>query len=395
VTPAALDPPDLSRRLRRALLVGVVGLAVWALGGATDAGGTARMHRAYLFGFVFWSGLGLGCLGLLMVQHVSGGAWGVMIRRTLEAGSRTVFYMPFLFLPIALFGVEDIYIWARADIVENDQILLQKARWLNPEGFLVRGLAYLMVWSVLAYYLSKWSGQQDVARREDVRLQKLSAIGLVIHVLLVTFMSVDWVMSLEPHWFSTIFGLLFVVNQGLAAFAFVIIVLASLSKAPPLAGLMKPVHFHDLGKFLFAFVMLWGYLSFSQFLIIYSGNLTEETPFYLHRTHGAWRALILFIVAFHFATPFLVLLFRSVKRNPATLAKVAMLLFFMRFVDLFWTMGPEIHAEHAVGFHWLDAIAPIGLGGLWMALFYWQLQSRPILPIGDPDLPKALRHHAH
>jgi hypothetical protein len=258
-------------------------------------------------------------------------------------------------------------------------------------GFILRSVAYFAIWGVLTYLLNLWSREQDrtAERRFAKRLQSMSGPGLVLFVLTVTFASVDWVMSLDPEWFSTIFGLLFVAAWVLSAFAFVIAVMALLARREPLANVVAPSHFHDLGKLLLAFVMVWAYFSFSQFLIIWSGNIPEETKWYIYRMRGGWEFLPVALVIFHFALPFLLLLSRDLKRNAIRLAMVAAIVLVMRLVDLFWLIAPKFSKGD---FHmsWLDVAAPLGIGGLWLAFFFWQLKQRPLVPFNDPQLPEVI-----
>ncbi len=212
--------------------------------------------------------------------------------------------------------------------------------------------------------------------------------------LTVTFASIDWAMSLEPHWFSTMYGVLFIAGQGLTAFAFIIVVLVLLSDTPPLAGYVGPRHYHDLGKLMLAFVMFWAYVSFSQYLIIWSGNLPEEIPWYLRRLQGGWGWVGAALVLLHFVLPFLLLLPASANRNPRILGAVAALVVFMRLVDVFWLTQPAF-AGSRFRLHWMDLLAPIGIGGLWLAVFLWQLGKRPLLPVNDPELQPAVAHGSH
>jgi hypothetical protein len=217
---------------------------------------------------------------------------------------------------------------------------------------------------------------------------------LLFLVLTVTFASVDWVMSLDPHWFSTIFGLLTVAGQGLSALALAIAVLSLLATTEPLAAFLTPRHFHDLGKLLLAFVMLWAYLSFSQFLIIWSGNLPEEIPWYIERLRGAWGYVSLLLVIGHFALPFALLLSRDLKRNRALLAKVALFVIVMRFVDIVWLVAP-VFEHHGFPIHWMNVVLPLGIAGIWMFLFVRNLRSRALLPLNDPYFKEAVAHDAH
>ncbi len=372
---------------RLALGIGVLGLGLCAFGYTVSH---EQFFRSYLMAFVFWVGVALGSLAWSMVHHLSGGAWGVVTRRVFEASSRTVPFMALLFLPIA-FGMHELYVWARPEVMANDEALQFKAAYLNVPFFFIRAALYFVIWTALAYTLSAWSLRQD--RDPDIRLgirmQRLSGGGLVIYALTILFMSVDWMMSIDPHWFSTIYGILFMGGQGLAAMAFTIAVIVLLARTEPMSRVIGPNHLHDLGKLMLAFVMLWAYFSFSQFLIIWSGNLPEEIPWYLVRLRGGWEWVSVLVVLGHFALPFLLLLNRDLKRTSATVATIAGFIIVMRVVDLFWQIGPE-HGQELLSVHWLDIVAPIALGGIWVALFLWQLGTRPLLPLGEPTLQEAI-----
>ena len=269
----------------------------------------------------------------------------------------------------------------------SDPLLQGKSGYLNVTFFLVRAGLYFAVWLLVARLLNRWSLEQDDIREPAYsrRLENLSRGGLLLYGLTMTFASVDWVMSLEPHWFSTIYGILFVGGQVLSAFAFVIPVLLLLSDRPPLSEIISADLFHDLGKLLLAFIMLWAYFSFSQLLIIWSGNLPEEIPWYLNRLHGGWQWIGVGQIVLHFALPFLVLLSRDLKRNGRLLALLAVAVVGMRFVDLYWLVTPSFEPGH-LSVHVLDLLTLVGVGGVWLATFLWQLQGRPLMPLKDPAL---------
>lgn len=378
------------RRLRqRALMVGAGSLGLSAIGAFINP---AQFFRSYLVGYMFFVGLSLGCMAILMLQYLTGGAWGLVIRRILEAATRNFPLLLVLFLPLVL-GISQLYIWSHADVVAKDEVLRHKSLYLNVPFFLIRAAVYFGGWIFLAFILNKWSLEHD--RTGDPvtarRLQLVSGPGLAFYGLSMTFAAVDWVMSIEPHWFSTIFGMLFVAGQGLSALAFVIIVLVLLADVPPLRGIIGPAHLQDIGKLMLAFVMVWAYFSFSQFLIIWAGNLTEEIPWYMERVQGGWQWVGLSLILLHFALPFALLLSRSLKRNARTIIKVAALLIGMRFVDLFWLVAPD-YRKAQFGVHWLDLVVPLGLGGIWVAAFLWQLGKRPLLPVQDAHLEEAIAH---
>jgi hypothetical protein len=399
----AADLPALARLQQRALVVGVVGVGAGVIGAFMNAD---QFFRSWLIGFLFCLGLALGSLALLMVQHLSGGQWGLVSRRVFEASTRTLPLVTLFFVPI-LFGMRPLFLWARPEAVEADRILQAKALYLNVPFFVGRAVVYFALWLSCTFLLNKWSDAQDrgeaaVTAPEMVRFRELSAPGLLFLVLTVTFASIDWVMSIDPHWFSTIFGLLTVVGQGLSALAFTIAVLALIAPTGALAGYLTPRHFHDLGKLLLAFVMLWAYLAFSQFLIIWSGNLPEEIPWYIERVRGSWGVVAVLLVLGHFALPFLLLLSRDLKRHSAMLAKVAIFVILMRLVDLIWLVAPTFsHASAEQGsrfelmLHWMDIVIPVGLAGLWVFLFARLLRSRPLLPTNDPYFKEIFVHESH
>ncbi|MCX6549549.1 MAG: hypothetical protein NTY02_00835 [Acidobacteria bacterium] len=380
-------PASLDRLRQRSLLVGVVGLAAAGAGAFLNPG---QFFHSYLLAFLLWLAAALGGLALSMLHHLSGGGWGVVLRRIFEASARTLPWMALFFVPIA-FGVKDLYPWTDTAMVAADHVLKEKAAYLNVPFFLVRAAIYFVIWCGLAYFLSRWSAEQDATGNPAfaVRMQRLSAGGLVIYVLTMTFASIDWGMSLEPHWFSTMYGFLFVIGQALMGLSVAIIMARRLSAEPPMSGVYTTRHFHDFGKLLFAFTMVWAYLTFSQFLIIWSANLPEEIPWYQHRMDHGWEYIGLMLVALHFAVPFVVLLSSRMKRNATVLARMAMWLIVMRFLDLFYLIGPEAYPK-GLGFHWLDVAAVVGLGGIWIGLFTSNLKSRSLLPVNDPGFEDAL-----
>jgi len=386
-------PPEVGEFQRRALVVGIAGVAICVLGAFFDS---EQFFRSYLLAYVFWVGIALGCFAILMLQHMSGGAWGLVIRRVLESATRTFPLLAVLFIPIAI-GVRSIYIWAGPHAGQGNEALQHaldhKAPYLNVPFFIGRAVFYFAIWILLSYLLNKWSLEQDRTKHRPLttRLQGISGPGLVLYGFTVTFASIDWIMSLEPQWFSTIFGVLVMGGQGLSAMAFIIAVVVVLSRYKPLSDVIKPSHLHDLGKLMLAFLMLWAYFGFSQFLIIWSGNLPEEIPWYVRRLQTSWKWVGLALVLLQFALPFVLLLSRDLKRNSRTLVTVAVAVIVMRLVDLIWLTVPEFH-EGAFRIHWMDLLMPIGVGGLWLAYFAYQLKQRPLLPMGDPYLEEALAH---
>ncbi len=378
----------LERLPARLAPIGLVLIAVCVAAGFRD---TADFFRSYLVAFLFCLGITLGCLALLMMQHLTGGNWALVIRRILEAGTRTLPLLAIAASPLLL-GMKTLYSWSRPD--QTDPVILSKHLYLNPEFFTARMVIYFCVWFMLGYFMNKWSRVEDSTGGNVLlwgRMEGLSGIGLVMYGFTVTFASIDWVMSLEPRWYSTIYGMLFMVGQALAALAFSITILVWLSDREPLSDVVRPRHFQDLGGFLLAFVMLWAYLEFSQFLIIWGGNLSGEIPWYLSRMQGTWGRIGLLLVILSFALPFFLLLFRDVKRRKRSLLIVATLVLLMRLVDMYWMVLPAFGGGDA-RITWMNVVLPLGFGVIVFAYFSWQLQRMPILPVHDPRMEGVAEH---
>ena len=402
--PVAADltyaPPvsDIDTYRSRALMAGVGGLILCALGVVVDRD---HFFRSWLIAYLLALGISLGSMALMMIQHLSGGVWGVF-RRIFEASSRTLPLLLVLFVPVVV-GMTTLYPWTHEDHVQTDEILRHKAPYLNVPFWLGRAAFYFASWMGLSLVLNRLSARQDSGDLSvNIPLQRWSAAGLVIYALTVTFAGVDWIMSLNPHWYSTLFGFLMMGGQGLAALAFTIIVSTYLVKREPMSTLLRPHHFHDLGKLMFAFVMLWAYFNFSQFMLTYAANLIEEIPYFITRTSHGWQYLAIFLVVFHFAAPWLLLLSRQIKRTPERLVIVAAWILFVRYADIFMLVSPEfastgqnmhlLAGEHEGQFfvHWLDLAAPLAIGGLWLWMFFTELRKRPLLAVGDPYLRESL-----
>lgn len=378
----------------RSLVIGGVGVLLAAVGFFVAR---ETFIQSYLIGYIFWVSLTLGALGVLMVHHLSGGAWGMAGRRVWEAATRTLPLMAVLFLPIA-FNLEALYSWARPEAVD-DHVIHLKAAYLNAPFFYARAVLFFAIWGTLVFLLNKWSREQDeqpaqLIGPQDRRFRLLSAPGLCLFVLTITFMSVDWVMSLDPHWYSTIFGVLMIGGQGLATMAFTILVLAALVKFEPMNRVAHADVFHDLGKLMFAFTMLWTYFAVSQLLIIWSANLPEEVPFYLERLNGPWRPVSIALLLLQFVLPFLFLLWRDLKRNPQVVKWVALVILIMRVVDITWTIGP-VFRHHGSTLHWLDFAVVLAIGLPWLFVFWRSLAGRPLVPARDPYYKEAMAHVGH
>jgi hypothetical protein len=386
-------PESVGHLQQRALIVGVIGVVLCAIGYVKSP---ESLLHSYLLAFMFILGLSLGSLGLLMLQHLTGGMWGIVIRRPLESATRALPLVFILFAPI-FFGFRYLYgAWLNAPTTGEHRLSDFQQHYLTANWFHIRALIYFAVWLLLMWVFNSWSRKQDVDREDRAlrrRLKMLAGPGIILYVFAMSFAAIDWVMSLSPHWASTIYGFLYVAGQLISSMSLMICVVVLLSRAPVFQGVLKPRYLHDLGKLLLAFVMLWAYFSFSQLLIIWSGNSPEEISFYRSRLYGEWGYVSVIILIFHFFVPFFLLLSRDLKRNPSLLPKVALWLIFMRFVDIYWLTRPEF-TPSAIPSLW-DLAAALGLVGLWFFVFAWQLQKMPLLPLGEPKLEEVLDPHEH
>ena len=373
-----------------ALIIGVLGIAAAAFGWFTNAD---AFFKAWLAPFIFWFLIAAGALAILCLQYVTGGEWGVLIRRPLGAAARTIPLFLLFGIPIVL-GLDHIYSWANHDIVAHDHLLQRKQGYLNATAWTIRALIYFAAWTWWAWWIRRLSVEFAKTRSPFTELsrRKWSSAGLLMIVLTLTFSGVDWVMSLEPKWYSSMFGIAFTVGAGLSAFAFVTLFLVLLSPTDAMAGILKPSHFRDLGNLMLAFTMLWAYTNFSQFLLVWYGNIKEETPYYLKRMHGGWGVVSLILIVFHFFLPFFMLLMRGIKDHPKTIGIVTVIILLMRFVDAVWLVVPA-HFNH-FHFSWITLAAFLGIGGLWLATFIWQLKGQTIIPIHETWVEEAIREGA-
>lgn len=383
--------PELREDLRRifgpALAVGIILSAASIIGGFLSPG---DFYRSYLMSYLFWFGLTLGSMAIVMLQYLTAGAWGIVTRRALESASRTLPLCALLFIPIAL-GTPRLYDWAHPDLVQKEYSLAHRHPYMSPGWFIARAIGYFIIWGILTFFLNRWSTKQDEKGGFEKRLAALSAPGLILYVFTLTFAAVDWAESLDNDWSSTIWGFLFVAQQALSVFAFAIIVMVLLSRREPLASVFKPAHLHDLGKLLLTGVMLWAYFEFSQLLIVWAGNLTDEIPWYLRRVATSWGWLGVALIVVEFIIPFLLLLSQPLKRNAVAICCVVGIIIVMRWIDLAWIVLPGYYQK---GFRitWLNFCVPLAMGCLWIAAFVWHLKNRPLLPINAPNLEKALHH---
>jgi hypothetical protein len=394
MTPAPESRPaatGIARAQVPALIVGVIGVVVAAIGYFTNA---PEFYRAWLPAFLFWFLIASGSIGVMCLQYITGGEWGVLIRRPLGAASRTIPIFILFAIPL-LFGLEHVYVWANKAVVAHDLLLQKKQMYLNATSWMIRGLVYFALWTLWVWRIRVLS--LDFAKTRspytDLSRRRWSASGLLLIVLSLTLASVDWVMSLEPKWYSSMFGISFTVGAGLSAFAFVTFFLVLLAPTDAMRGILKPGHFRDLGNLMLAFTMLWAYTNFSQFLLIWYGNIKEETPYYLKRMHGVWGWMAAGLILFHFFLPFFMLLMRAIKDHPKTIGVVTLIILLMRFIDIYWLTAPAYYAT-IPGSIWMTLFAFLGIGGLWLAAFIWQLKGQTIIPIHETWVEEAIREGA-
>lgn len=366
----------------RFLWIGIAALAACTIGFAVSP---QQFFRSYLFAYLFWMSVGLGCLPILMLYHLVGGAWGYSIRRVLESGTRTIALLAILFVPV-LAGMRELYSWVSPQTQALAEMVSKKALYLNVPFFIGRAIFFFVLWWFYANRLNKWSEAQD--NTADIgllrRFARFSGPGLTIYGLTLTFALTDWAMSLEPRWFSSIYGLLWIVDTGLSALAFSIVVFVFLSARSSLAEVAHPDNLQDLGNLLFAFLMLWAYLAFSQLLIIWSGDIPEEIRWYLSRLRHGWEWMAAVLISFQFFVPWFLLLFRANKRNARRLGYIALFVLTMRVVDTFWMIVPAFYPD-GLRLHWLDLMALAGIGGIWLALYVRYLSAMPLLALHDPN----------
>jgi hypothetical protein len=381
----------------QALAAGVVGLGLSLVGGLIWP---AAALPAYLVAFLFWAGISLGSIGLTLLHHLVGGSWGLPLRRPFEAGAATIVVMAVLFAPILL-GLRSIYVWTNPEVVAHNKVIHYKVetiKYLTPSGFTTRAAVYFAIWIVAALLVNMWSRAQD-GRRDDApsrRLHVVSGPGVVLMFLSASFAAFDWGMSLDPDWYSTIYGAMVIVGELLATLAFMTVVAVRLSAYEPMRRAVTPDRLNDVGNLLLAFTMLWAYMTFSQFLIIWLGNIGEEVSWYLRRTQGIWGGVALSLIAFHFFAPFFALLNRETKRKAEWVLPIALWILLMRVVDLTWMVLPASSEIGVARFPWGSVpwvlTSMVGVGGVWIAVFVRRLRSAPLIPLHDPRITAALEH---
>ena len=365
-------------------LLGIVACAI--LGAANPR----QFFFSWLVSFLFFLSLALGALFFVLIQYASQGGWGIVLRRIGETIFCTLPVMAALFVPVLL-GLHDIYEWSHAEAVEQDALLRWKAPYLNVPFFLIRAAIYFGSWSFMAILYYRGSRGQDATGDPKVsaRLRRLAGPAIIVLALTQTFASIDWIMSLTPHWYSTMFGVYFFAGSFVGFIALLSVVVPAMRGAGLLDTIISADHLQDVGKFLFAFTAFWAYISFSQFFLMWYANLPEETIFYRARMEGSWMQVSLLLLAGHFLAPFFYLMGRSVKRNGATLAIGGAWLLFMHFVDLYWQVMPTLHPE-GVRPSALDVAALMAVGGCFVAVAGWLMRRQALVPLRDPRLAESL-----
>jgi hypothetical protein len=388
-----LTPPAIVKKIsQRSLIIGIVFAVISA---ALAFLRPDEFYRAYLLGFMCWLGVALGSMAILMIRHLTGGGWGTVIRRIQGAAMRTLPLLAFLFIPVIL-GIHHLYIWAQPlgniqDKHLHDHLVQITQTYLTVNGFIIRAIFYFAVWNVLSFLLSKWSKETDRPNAPDNtgRFKAVSGPGLILYGFTISFAAIDWIMSLDPSWISTIFGLIILIGEVLSAMCFAAVVERILFNYKPMSELLTPDFVHDHGKWMLAFTMVWAYFNFSQWLIIWAGNLPSEITFYLKRLSGGWTAIGLILALFGFVVPFAILLSRPFKRNIRKLVWLAVWLMLIRYLDLFWIIEPNFSKTLTVTI--ADIVVPIAIGGIWLWHFFRNLASLPLIPAYDLDAHEVLK----
>lgn len=380
------DPGKFGTRM---LIVGGIGFLLSILGWVMES---ERFFHAYLTAFVFWTSIGLGGLFFTMLHHLVGARWSVVIRRISESIMMVLPYMAALVIP-ALLGMHTLYHWSHADAVAHDELLQAKSGYLNPTFFVIRTVIFFAIWAFVAMKLHKLSLQQDKGDTPAIgdAMRRTSAWGMLLFAVSVTYSGYDWLMSLNPHWFSTIFGVYFFAGGLLAVIAFMTLVVLALQRKGILTDTITVEHYHDLGKLMLAFTIFWTYIGFSQYFLIWYGNIPEETVWYLDRWKGSWQFVSMVILFGHFVLPFIVLLFRATKRTPFLLWGIASWILLMHWVDMYWLVYPTLLKEGA-SISWIEPATMLFVSGVFLWGFWGRFSRHPLVPVQDPKLAGSINH---
>ncbi len=371
---------------RNALIVGILGLALSAAGYFVDS---KQFFHSYLVAFVFWTSIGLGGLFFTLLNHLVGAEWSIVLRRISETVMIALPVMFVFFIPL-IFGFHDLYHWSHPEAVDADPILKAKSGYLNEPFFIIRTVVYFAIWFVFARALYGMSVKQDSGdQSNNEKMRRISAPGMILFAFTCTYAAFDWIMSLQPHWFSTIFGVWYFAAGLLACLAFINLFAQILRRNGVLAGQITVEHYHDLGKLKFAFTIFWAYISFSQFFLIWYANIPEETIFFLHRWEGSWQYVSLLLIFGHLMLPFLWLIPRATKRSLPAMAFIGIWLLLMHWVDLYWNIFPNLH-KHGFQLSWMDLTTLVGIGGVFLWMMWVRMSAHALIPVKDPKLEKSL-----
>jgi hypothetical protein len=365
----------------------VLGLILSGVGFAVDA---HQFFHSYLTAYLYVLTIALGCLFFVMLQHLTRSGWSVAVRRLAEVGAWTLPFFAILFIPI-LFGMGDLFHWSEEGAAEHDHLIQHKQGYLNLTFFLIRAAFYFLAWTLLARYFMRRSINQDTTKDPliTVQMQRRAAPGIILFGFTLTFMAFDWLMSMDPHWFSTIFGVYTFAGTAVGSFAFLAVVSMTLRRGGCLVHTVRNDHYQDLGRWMFAFSVFWAYIAFSQFFLIWYGNIPEETIWYVHRIEGNWKMGSLFLVVGHFLVPFVLLMSRWIKRKPGFVTAIAVWMLIILYWHIYWRVMPNLH-HHGIHFHWIDLACLVGVGGVFLTLYTRKLIGHALVPVGDPRLPESL-----
>ncbi len=369
------------------LIVGIVGLVLSAVGYVVNH---EQFFHSWLVAFAFWVSIGIGGYFLTLIHHLSGAVWSVVIRRIPETFMAILPFMLLLFLPV-IFGMHDLYHWTHQDAVAHDHLLQEKAPYLNTVFFIIRTALFFIIWTIFGRLLYRYSIQNDLTgeARFIAKAKKISPAAVILFAFSVSFAAFDWLMSLDPHWYSTIFGVYYFAGSTMATYATVTLFVLYFEKRGLLKGLVSKEHYHDLGKLTFTFTIFWAYMAFSQYFLIWYANIPEETVWFLHRWEGSWKVVSVLLAVGHFVVPFIIMLIRAFKRSALALVIFTGWMLLMHWVDMYWLVLPNLH-PHGVHFSWIDVVTMLGIGGLVLWLFMWQLGKHSLVPIHDPNLDHSI-----
>ena len=390
IEPSRISLPRGGFAARLPLVAGAAGLVLLVVTFVAGAGEPGQLYHSYLLSWIYFVTLALGGLFFVLLQHLTRAGWSVVVRRLAEAVAATLPLLALLGVPLA-FGLHSLYHWTHEEAVAADPLLQHKSPWLDPTFFLLRAVLYLAIWSWLGWWFWRQSERQDAmgALALTRRMQAASAPAMLAFGITLTLAAFDWVMSLDPHWFSTVFGVYVFAGVAISAFALLILLVLGLQRLGTLSGVVTADHFHDLGKLLFGFVVFWAYIGFSQFMLIWYANVPEETGWYAHRIGHGWKAVTVALAVGHFVAPFFFLLLRDVKRHGLPLAAAAVWMLAVHWLDLYWLVMPT-HYTEGPRLHYLGALSLLGIGCLFVAALAWVLRHRPLVPVNDPRLAESL-----